>query len=121
MLNLLLVRLINLVNKQKSKLKGESKVIGSRINKEINNLVKAKRIGLKLESLLENYTEKLKEVQIKKAKTADKSKIKKQLKEKLARDFQGLRTFKNQFDLLSKVDQKDLQKITKQIKNKLGK
>ncbi len=109
------------MNKQKSKLKGETKVIGARITKEINKLVKAKRVGLKLEGLLENYTEKLKVAQLKKAKTADKSKIKKQLKEKLARDFQGLRTFKNQFDLLSKVDQKDLEKITKQIKNKLGK
>lgn len=118
--NLQLVSFNNLVNKQKNKLKDESKQIGARISKEVNNLVRAKKVGLKLEEILENFTEKIKKVQIKKAKTADKSKIKKQLKEKLLRDLQGLRTFKNQFNLLSKVDQRDLAKITKQIRTKLG-
>lgn len=118
--NFLLVSFDNIVNKQKNKLKGESKVIGERISKEVSKLVRAKRVGLKLEELLENYTEKLKKVQVKKAKTADKSQIKKQLKDKLLRDLQGLRTFKNQFNLLSKVDQRDLAKITKQIKTKLA-
>ncbi len=109
-----------LVKKQKNKLIGETKVIGSRIGRQVNNLIKAKRVGLKLENLLESYTEKLKDAQLKKATTADKSKIKKQLKEKLIRDFQGLRTFKNQFSLLSKLDQKDLAKITREIRNKLA-
>ncbi len=108
------------MDKQKKKLKAETRQIGSRVTKEINNLVKAKRVGLTLENLLEKYTEKLQEAEVKKAKTVDKSKVKKQLKEKFARDLQGLRNFKNQFNLISKVDQKDLAKIAKQIKNKLG-
>jgi hypothetical protein len=57
---------------------------------------------------------------LKKIKLVDRVEIKKQLKSKLLKEVEGLRTNGNEFNMVSKVDPSDLLKIVKNIKKKLG-
>ena len=109
-----------LVKFEKEKLREEAKKLGKSLAAEMENLLKSKSISNKLDNLLKKYSLKVKQDQLAKSKVVDREQIKKELKQKILREVQGLRSFSNKESLLSKVDQKDLNKIINRIKNKLG-
>lgn len=53
-------------------------------------------------------------------KLADVITIKKELRSKLLKEIQGIRTSSNKYPEIKKVDPKDIKSIVKQIKQKLG-
>jgi len=105
---------------KKKRIQFEAKGISSIISKEVNNLLKAKGVGQKLNNLLQKYTLKLKKDALSKIGLVDRVEIKKELKEKLAREVEGFRTSGSQYAYVSKVDPSDLKRIVGQIKKKLG-
>ena len=109
-----------LVKFEKKRLREEAKRLGKSLAAEMENLLKSKSISSKLDSLLKKYSFKVEKDQLAKSKVVDREQIKKELKQKILREVQGLRSFSNKESLLSKVDQKDLNKVINKIKNKLG-
>ncbi len=91
----------------------------SDVKKEIKELLKSKQAGVKLETLLERYTLKIKKDQMSKLSLRDSAEIKKQLKDNIYREVQGLRSSGSDFNLLSKVDKHDLMRMVHDIKKEL--
>lgn len=87
----------------------------------MDNLIKSKRIANKLDGLLKKYDLKVKKDHLVQSKVVDREQFKKELKEKILREVEGIRSFGHKESLLSKVNQKDLNKIIKKIKKKLAK
>lgn len=70
--------------------------------------------------MLRKFEVSMKKSQLSKMKLADVITIKNQLREKLFKEIQGIRTSSYKYADIKKVDPKDLKSIVKQIKNKLG-
>ena len=87
----------------------------------MDNLMKSKSIANKLDVLLKKYDLKVKKDQLEQSKVVDREQFKRELKEKILREVEGIRSFGHKESLLSKVNQKDLNKIIKKIKKKLAK
>ena len=77
--------------------------------------MKSKSIANKLDVLLKNYDLKVKKDQLEQSKVVDREQFKRELKEKILREVEGIRSFGHKESLLSKVNQKDLNKIIKKI------
>jgi len=75
---------------------------------------------MSLNGLLQKYTLKVQHDQLSKFKLADRVTIRKELKQKLMREVQGLRTSGTEYHNVAKVDSADMKKIIKDIKKKLG-
>jgi len=73
-----------------------------------------------LNNLLSYYEKTLQENEKSKLKLVDVVGIKKQLKQKLLKEISGFRTAPNDYRLLNKVNQNDIDRIVRQIKGKLG-
>ena len=73
-----------------------------------------------MNSVLAKYELKLKKSQMSKLKLSDVITLKKKIRSKLYREIQGLRTSSSNFSEVKNLDPKDLKRIIKQIKNKLG-
>lgn len=110
-----------IVKRVRQRLRDETKSLTKNIAAEMDNLLKNKSIANKLENLLKKYSLKVKKDQFEESKVVDREQLKRELKEKILREVQGLRTFSNKESLLSKVNQKELNKIIKKIKSKLAK
>jgi hypothetical protein len=87
----------------------------------MSNLMKSKAISNKLEALLKKYELKVKKDQLDQNMVVDREQFKRELKQKILREVEGIRSFGHKESLLSKVNQKDLNKIIKKIKKKLAK
>lgn len=87
----------------------------------MDNLIKSKRIANKLDGLFKKYDLKVKKDHLVQSKVVDREQFKRELKEKILREVEGIRSFGHKESLLSKVNQKDLNKIIKKIKKKLAK
>ena len=110
-----------LVKQERDRLRDETKALTKNLTGELDNLLKSKKISQKLEVLLKKYEMKVKKDQLEKSKVVDRQQLKKELKEKILREVQGLRSFANKESLLSKVNQKELNKVINKIKRKLAK
>jgi len=86
----------------------------------LQNLLSTKRIGVKLEKLLQKYTKKIQHDKLAALPLIDRVQIKKELKAKLMREVEGLRTSGTEYENVAKVDQEDLKKIVTKIKKSLG-
>jgi len=111
---------IRALNSEKRRLKGESKNITNLVSREIQQLLTAKGVGMKLNNLLQKYTMKLKRDQLSKLKLVDRVQIKNELKAKLSKEVEGFRTAGSEYLDVEKVDPIDLKRIVTQIKKKLG-
>lgn len=108
------------MNGEKSRLKSEAKQVSDLIEAEVNELLKAKSVSYNLNQLLEKYTSKLKTQELAKLKLVDRVEIKTELKARLIKEIEGIRTNGNEYTELNKMDPNDLNKIVHQIKKKLG-
>lgn len=102
------------------RLKNDAKSYAQQIGVHINDFVHTKQIGDKLEKLMKKYEVKMKRDELMKIRLADRVQIRKELKEKLLKEVEGLRTLGNQYANVNKVRKSDMLKIVNQIKKKLG-
>ena len=70
--------------------------------------------------MLSKFEVTVKKSELSKMKLADVITIKNQLREKLLKDIQGIRTSSKKYSEIKKVDPKDIKSIVNQIKQKLG-
>jgi hypothetical protein len=75
---------------------------------------------LKLDSILQKYSLKLKQDELAKLKLVDRVEIKRQLKNKIFREVEGLRSTGKEYTELSKVNPSDMKRIVNEIKTRLG-
>jgi CRISPR/Cas system-associated protein Cas5 (RAMP superfamily) len=87
----------------------------------MDSLMKSKSISNKLDGLLKRYALKVKKDQFEQSKVVDREQFKRELKQKILREVEGIRSFGHKESLLGKVNQKELNKIIKKIKKKLAK
>jgi len=111
---------IRALDQEKKRIHAEAKGITSLVTQEVNNLLKAKGVGQKLNNLLQKYTLKLKKEALSQIGLVDRVEIKRELKAKLAQEVEGFRTSGTQYAYVSKVDPVDLKRIVNQVKKKLG-
>ena len=70
--------------------------------------------------MLNKFEVKIKKNQLSQMKLSDVITIKNQLRKKLAKELQRIRTASSKYAEVKKVDPKDIKSIVKQIKKKLG-
>ena len=83
-------------------------------------MVESKEIALNFNQVLAKYEIKLKKSQMSKLKLSDVIQIRKQLIDKLLKEIQGFRTASANYKELNSVNPKDIKRIVKQVKHKLG-
>jgi len=105
------------LNAEKQRLRYQAKILTSQVSAEVNNLLSAKNIGTKLNTLLQKYTLKQRRDQLSKLRLVDRVQIKKELKAKLIKEVEGFRTNGEEFNAVKSVD---LKRIVSQIKRGLG-
>jgi len=108
------------LRQEKSRLKEDFHKVTKSVSSELQNLLDTKRVGQKLEGLLKKYTRKIQHDKIAALPLIDRVQIKRELKEKLLREVEGLRTSGTQYENVAKVDREDLKKMTTKIKKSLG-
>jgi len=111
---------VNALKAEKKRLQSEAKNVAKMIENEVGNLLTSKKIGQKLNSLLNKYTVKIKRDELAKISLVDRVQIKRELKAKLLKEIEGFRTSPTQYPTVGKVSPSDLRKIVGQIKKKLG-
>jgi hypothetical protein len=102
------------------RLDSEIEGISNKIVKNVEDILQAKEVGNRLNSVLNHYENTIRQNEACKLNLVDVVEIKKQLKIKLLKEIDGIRTSDNDFKVLQKVNQKDLKRVIKQIKKKIG-
>ena len=104
----------------KDRLSTEAKKLSKELNDELKELLDAKEIAIKLNTVLSRYSEKLYRDQMSQLKLSDVVTIKAMLRDKLTREVKGFRTHNSQYRDLEKINPNDIEKVINQIKLKLG-
>jgi len=73
-----------------------------------------------MDNILNHYDKYISSREFEKLKLVDLVEVKNQLKVKLMRELQGLRSSTNEFKVLRKVNQEDIQHVIEEIKGELG-
>jgi len=112
---------IKIVLDGKARLFKEAKEIKEVISGHLADLMEAKKLAIRLNNLVHKYEKKAlddqKDVDLK---LADQITIKEILKDKIHREVQGMRISPTEYSELSQANQQDLDKITKDVYDKLG-
>jgi len=98
------------LDQEEKRIKSEAQNITNIVKKEIDNLLSAKRVGKKLNNLLSKYTAKVQREQMDRLKFSNRSQINNELKAKLQREINGIRSSPNDFKHISTIDKSDLKK-----------
>jgi len=94
--------------------------LGLKIQNTVRDVLDAKEVGNTLHNVLTHYEVTLRRNEATKLKLVDIIEIKKQLKVKLLKEMQGIRTSDNDFKALLQVNPRDLKRVIRDIKGKLG-
>jgi len=98
----------------------EINTLGNKIQNTVKDVLAAKEVGNTLHNVLNHYETTLRYNEASKLKLVDVIEIKKQLKVKLLKEMQGIRTSDNDFKALLQVNPRDLKRVIREIKGKLG-
>jgi len=104
----------------KHRLSAEAKQLSMVVQAELKELLAAKELAVKMNSVLNNYEHKLKADAMAHLKLADIVTVKNLLRDKLQREMQGFRTSPAEFQELEKINPVDIQNIIHEIKLKIG-
>ncbi len=102
------------------RLRDDAKGLSKQLKEQVNILLKSKKISNKLEKLMDKYQLKEKTDEMTKIKLVDRVAAKRDLKEKLLKEVEGLRTSTSQYNRVARIDKKDIHNIVNKIKSKLG-
>jgi len=111
---------INALLEGEKRLKSQIVEIKKRIHHAVGGIIQAKNTGILLDNILNHYDKYISSREFEKLKLIDLVEVKNQLKIKLMRELQGLRSSDNEFKLLRKVNQEDLEHVKEEIKRELG-
>jgi hypothetical protein len=102
------------------KLNGEINGLAVKIEASVKDIIQAKEVGNNMNCVLSHYENTLRDNEASRLKLVDVVEIKKQLKTKLLKEIRGIRTSDNDFKALQKVKTRDLKRVIKQVRRKLG-
>jgi len=104
----------------KERLGQESNALAMEVVAEIEELLFAKEVAMKMNKVLGHYETKLRKDQLSKLKLADEVTVKNILRDKLHRELQGFRTSPGEYKELEMVNPADIAKVIQNIKLKVG-
>jgi len=102
------------------RLSSELREVRKRIHHYVGSIVQAKNTGILLDDILNHYDKYISSREFEKLKLIDLIEVKSALKIKLMREMQGLRSSDNEFKILKKVNQDDINHVIEEIKLELG-
>jgi len=111
---------INALLEGEKRLNAQIGEIKKRIHHAVGGIVQAKNTGILMDNILNHYDKYISSREFEKLKLVDLVEVKNQLKVKLMRELQGLRSSTNEFKVLRKVNQEDIQHVIEEIKGELG-
>jgi hypothetical protein len=105
----------------KTRLYQEAKELREIIAKDVDELLEGKKLAIRLNNLVSKYEQKLLDDQkSQNLKLADEITLKDLIKDKLHREYQGLRSSADEYRELDQVNPSDIQNIADEIKKRLG-
>lgn len=102
------------------RLRDGAKVLSKQLNDQVNVLLKSKTVSNKLDDIMKKYQIKMKTDEMSKIRLVDRVAAKRELKNKLFKEVQGLRTASSNYNRVAKINKNDIKNIVSKIKSKLG-
>jgi hypothetical protein len=110
----------NAMKAEWKRLRDDTQVLSKRLKDQVNVLLKSKTISNKLDDIMKKYQIKMKTDEMSKIRLVDRVAAKRELKNKLFKEVEGLRTASSNYSRVAKINKDDIKNIVNKIKSKLG-